>query len=424
MEEAVQGFKSIVLSVLPLVLSLVLIFFSCTDPPPSFECTDSIECVTIGPGEPLKIGVLQALSGKVSPLGQEQIRGLELAIDRQNGQILGHPFELQVEDTGCTSEGGANAALKILADPQMVAIFGTTCSGAARTVSHAMSDAGLTMISGNNSAPFLTSIGGKRAPDFHPGFFRTSNNEENAGKTAAIFAFQTLGIRRVALINDGDIYTRGLTNGFRQAFEKQGGKIVLDTAINKGEIIMQPVLTAVKNAGAQLLFFPLFQPEGNLILRGAREIPEYKDIVLMSDGALIENSFIQDVGEKGKGMYFVGPAKPKGPAVDLLALEYQKKYKAPPGNYYYLNAYDAAIVLLTAIEKIAIQESGTLHLGREALRRAIYGTRNFKGVTGNLTCDEFGDCSRPAFDVLRLDDPGAGVTALQENVIFSYTSEE
>lgn len=417
-----RGFKSIIMSGLSLVTAVT--FFSCGSQAPSFECTDSIECVSIGPEEPLKIGVLQALSGKIAPLGQEQIRGLELAIDKQKGQILGHTLKIQVEDTGCTSEGGANAALKILADPQMIAIFGTTCSGAARTAAHAMSESGLTMISGNNSAPFLTSIGGKAAPYWYPGYFRTANNEENAGKAAAIFAFQKLGIRRVATINDGDIYTRGLTSGFRQAFEKQGGQIVLDTAINKGETVMQPVLIAVKNAGAQLLFFPLFQPEGNLILLQSRKIPAYETIMMMSDGALIETSFIQDVGASGKGMYFVGPDSPKGPSVDALALEYREKYKSPPGNSYYLSAYDAAGLLFGAIEKIGVQgPEGTLHIGRDALRKKLYGTRNFKGVTGDLTCDKFGDCSRPVFNILRLDDPGAGVSGLQENVIFTYALE-
>lgn len=412
-------FKSMILSVLFLVL------FSCKSQVPSFECVDHLGCVSIGPGDPIKIGVIQALSGKVAHLGQEQIRGIELAVDNRKGRILGHPILLQTEDTGCTSEGGANAALKILADPQMVAIFGTTCSGAARTASHAMSEAGLTMISGNNSAPFLTSIGGKAAPDWHSGYFRTANNEENAGKAAAAFAFQKLGVRRVALINDGDIYTRGLTDGFKEAFEKLGGRIVLDTSVNKGETVMQPVLTAVKNAGAEFLFFPLFQPEGNLILQEAVKIPEYNNIILMSDGALIDDSFIQDVREKGKGMYFVGPASPKGPAVDALALQYRAKYNATPANHYYLSAYDAVQLLFAGIEKAIIQEpGGTLHMGRDALRKAMYATIDFQGVTGKLTCDQFGDCSRPAFNILRLDDPDAGVTALQENIVFFYNFEE
>lgn len=180
----------------------------------------------------LKIGVLQALSSDVAPLGREQIRGIELALAKYGNQLLGHPIELHTEDTGCSAEGGANAALKIIADPQTVAIWGTTCSSAAATAAKVMSEAGLTMISGNNSAPFLTSIGGQYAPNWQPGYFRTAPNEENAGKAAAIYAFEQLGIRKAAAIHDGDIYTRGLSEGFKNTFEKLGGTIVLYSSVN------------------------------------------------------------------------------------------------------------------------------------------------------------------------------------------------
>ncbi len=84
-------------------------------------------------------------------------------------------------------------------------------------------------------------------------------------------------------------------------------------------------------------------------------------------------------------------------------------------NYYYPSAYDAASLLLGAIEKVAIPEpDGRLHIGRYSLRKALYATSNFKGVTGELTCDKFGDCSRPAFNILRilqaaLDNSQAGI---------------
>ena len=105
----------------------------CACAPAPEPCADKLGCVDIGPDEPLKIGVVQALTGKVATLGQEQVRGLELALARRGGKILGHTVQLLTEDTGCNPEGGANAALKVVADPKLVAIFGTTCSGDAAT---------------------------------------------------------------------------------------------------------------------------------------------------------------------------------------------------------------------------------------------------------------------------------------------------
>ncbi|MEN8198739.1 MAG: branched-chain amino acid ABC transporter substrate-binding protein [Thermodesulfobacteriota bacterium] len=397
---------------------------SCTEQEePSFQCQDPLGCVDISPDEAIKIGVLQALSGKVAPLGEAQIKGLELALDKRDNQIFGHSIVLQIEDTGCTAEGGANGALKLIADPKTVAIFGSTCSGAAATASKAMSAAGLSMVSGNNSAPFLTSIAGQAAPNHQPGYFRTSSNEENAGKAAAGYVYGKLGLRRAATIHDSDIYTRGLVDSFTRAFRELGGEVVLESAVNKGDSDMLPVLTAVAGSGAQLLFFPLFQPEGNHIVLQARKMETFAEILLISDGALIEQSFIEAVGDDGKGMLFVGPRRPEGEAVDRLAALYGKKYGEPPAVSYYLTGFDAADILLSGIEKAAIREDdGSLHIGRKGLRDVLYGTSDHDGVSGTLSCDRFGDCGVAAFNVLGLADPSLGVKGLEANVIYSWNS--
>lgn len=415
--------KLLTLTISALILAALLISLGCEKKVLDFECRDPLGCVDLAPGEPLKLGVLQSLSGKTATLGREQIRGLELALDDRQGKILNHLVALQIEDTGCTAEGGANAALKIIADPKHIAIFGTTCSGAAATASRAMSEAGLTMVSGNNSAPFLTAMGNQRAPHWQSGYFRTAANEESSGKAAAIYAYEKLGVRRTASINDGDIYTKGLTHGFNKTFQALGGEVVLDGALNKGDTQMNPLLTAVIDGKAQLLFFPLFQPEGNHILVQAREIPEFKDIVLMGDGALIDSSFLEAVGTKGEGMYFVGPASPKGNAVDLMGKKYLDKYKTAPSAFYFLNAYDAANMLFEGIEKAAVMEEGVIHIGRQTLRDTLYATKQFKGVTGTLSCDEFGDCGVPIFNVLQLEKVSAGLEGLKENVKSTYSPE-
>ncbi|MDO9632786.1 MAG: branched-chain amino acid ABC transporter substrate-binding protein [Humidesulfovibrio sp.] len=402
------------------VLSAPFLLSACAPAPE--PCNDTLGCVDIGPDEPLKLGVIQALTGTVAALGQEQVRGLELALARRNGKLLGHTVQLLSEDTYCNPEGGANAALKIVADPKVLAIFGTTCSGAAALAGEVMSKAGLSMISGNNSAPFLTSIGGRRAPKWVAGYLRTAPNEESAGPVAARFAYKKLRIRRAATINDGDIYTQGLTNGFRHEFERLGGTIVLDATVNKNDSNMEPVLTTVVNSKAELVFFPLFQPEGNHLLLQARKMPALAKTVLMSDGSLIEDSFIQAVQGAAVGMYFVGPTPPKKTvALEKLAAEYQARYHTLPPTYYYVNAFDAANILLDAIEKAAVQGAdGRLHIGRQALRNALYATANHAGQTGPLTCDEFGDCAAQSFNVLRMTDPAGGVEGLKGNTVYTY----
>jgi len=74
------------------------------------------------------------------------------------------------------------------------------------------------------------------------------------------------------------------------------------------------------------------------------------------------------VGDTAKGMCFVGPTRPSGPAVDQLTADYIAKYNEEPTASYFLSAYDAAELLFLAIEKAAIRESdGTLHIGRQKI---------------------------------------------------------
>jgi branched-chain amino acid transport system substrate-binding protein len=290
-----------------------------------------------------------------------------------------------------------------------------------------MSEAGLVMISGSNTAPSLTAVDGKQGPNWQPGYFRTVYNDALQGRAAATFVFQELGLRRVATLDDGDAYSQGLTGVFGQVFKELGGQIVLATTINKGDTDMRPVLAAVAASGAELVFFPIFEPEGNYITLQAREVEGFEDIALMSADGLLTSTFIKAVGADGVGIYFVGPNTPEGPAYEAFISNYKSKYAEAPTSSLHAHAYDAANILLKAIEAVAVEDAnaaGTLHLGRQALRDTLYATANFQGLTGRLTCDKFGDCGVARFKVVRLDDPNGGFEDLVANIVYSYAPGE
>ncbi len=415
--------KFFLLAVVVVVFASIL-FVVYNQKKPPFICTDAIGCVTIGPGQPVEIGALQALSGGTVYFGVDHFRGVELALARQGRKIFGHPVKLQKADSKCTSEGGANAALKIVANPQSLAILGTSCSGSAVTASKIMSEAGLVMISGGNSGPSLTSVAGKQGADWRPGYFRSRPNGVEQGRAAAVFAFQELGIAKAATINDGDAFTTAISEVFRQEFMKLGGQIVLSAAVNKGDTNMKPVLTAVANSGAGAIYFPLFAPESTPIVRQARKIPGLENIVLIGTDATLSEIFLQDIGTEGTGIYLTAPTPPKGPVHDKLVSEYKSAYNEPPIAQNYTYAFDAASILLKAIKTVALQEQdGTVHIGRQGLRDALYATSRFEGVTGSLTCDKFGDCAVARYDIIQFNDPAAGLKGLKENVVYVYIAK-
>ncbi len=409
------------LVILGLLVLAGLALAACTPPTPA-PCTDALGCVDIPQGEPIKIATLQAISGTLASLGTDQVRGVELAIADMGGALFGHTVTLQNEDDLCSSEGGTTGAQKIVSDPQIVAIIGTSCSGAGVPASQIMSEAGLVMISGSNTSPALTSIGGVQGTAWQPGYFRTAHNDTIQGRAAATFAFRDLGVSRAASIHDGDPYTEGLANVFNQVFEELGGEIVIATAVNKGDTDMRPVLTSVAAADAELVFFPIFQPEGDFIVLQSKEIEGFEDILLMGADGLLSDTFVEAVLEGGVGMYFSGPATPSGSAYADMVADYESTYGEAPIQSFHGQAYDAAIILMEAIQSVGQELSdGELRIGRQALRDEIYATSGHVGVTGTFTCDQWGDCAQPTIDVVRLDDPSAGLPGLRANVVYSFT---
>ncbi|MEX1072045.1 MAG: ABC transporter substrate-binding protein, partial [Anaerolineales bacterium] len=111
--------------------------------------------VVVGPGDPIRIASALVISGANADLGVDSQHGVEIAIEFR-GDVLGHPVELQAEDDGCSSEGGQAAGQKIVSDPSIVAVIGTSCSGAGVPMAQVISDAGYVMVSPSNTAPSLT----------------------------------------------------------------------------------------------------------------------------------------------------------------------------------------------------------------------------------------------------------------------------
>jgi len=365
----------------------------------AYECTDPLGCVDVAPGEPVRIASALVISGPNTDLGTDSQYGVEIAIDFKE-ELLGHPIELQAEDDGCSAEGGQTAGQKIVSDPSIVAVIGTSCSGAGVPMSKVISDAGYVMISPSNTAPVLTD------PDSHEaGYLRTAHNDKVQGKAMAEFAYNELGVRSAAAIHDGDPYTEGLARVFADEFEAMGGTVVAFTAVNKGDTDMRPVLTAVAAAGPpEFMYYPVFTAEGGFLTKQAKEVAGLENTTLAAADGMISDAAIEAVGEAGEGMYFSGPDLSfSGDTYDRFLAKYEEKYGKSPISVFHAHAFDATNMVFACVEEVAAQDNdGTLHIGRQALRDCLFSTTDFQGITGNLTCDQYGDCADPKISVSQL----------------------
>jgi polar amino acid transport system substrate-binding protein len=176
-------------------------------------------------------------------------------------------------------------------------------------------------------------------------------------------------------------------------FTELGGSITSQEAINVGDTDMKGVLTKIGADQPEIIYFPIFEPEGDFIAAQKCDVPDLADTVMMGADGLTIDTFPEASGECAIGMYLSGPYVQGQPYDDFVA-KYEANYGEKPISGFHAHGYDATNMLFAAIEQVAVENAdGSLSIGRQALRDAMYATQDFQGLTGTLSCDENGDCA-------------------------------
>ncbi len=366
-----------------------------------YECKDALGCVKIAPGEPVHIAYWGVLSGADGSLGEDSKRGVEIAIDDKGGKILGHAISLTTEDAGCTPEGGATAAAKLATDTSLVGLIGSSCSDETVGGIAAITAAGLTTISPSNTRPKLTDPA--RGPDF-AGYARTAHSDAFQGKAVAEFAYNFLKARKAATLHDGSAYAQALQQVFADNFKALGGEIVAQEAVAKDATDMKPVLTTIAAAKPDFLYYPVFVAVGGFVTAQIRDVPGLETVPIAGSDGIFTADLLKGGGENAKGMYLSSPdfSAFTGDYAGFIA-KHKAKYGGSTLSTFHAHAYDAANILFAALEKVAVVEAdGTVYVPRGALRAAIFATKDFKGITGTLSCSPTGDCGAPVIAVYEI----------------------
>jgi branched-chain amino acid transport system substrate-binding protein len=366
----------------------------------TFKVEDSMGVVKVKPGEPVHIACWFVVAGPDASLGTDTKRGVEIAIEDKGGKVLGFPIKLTVQDTGCNAEGGQAAATKLAADPTIVAAIGSSCSSEARPGAPILWKAGIPTVSPSNTGPFLTDP--KRGPEYE-GYLRTAHNDKIQGAVAAQFAFKQLKLKKAATIHDGSPYAEQLQAVFVETFKKLGGAIASQEAVAPTDTDMRPVLTKISTGKPEFIYYPVFIAAGGHITRQVKEVKGLEKVALMGADGIFSPDFYKAAGDTAVGMYHSSPDfSAFGAGYKTFLERHQKKYGEKPIAPFHAHAYDAAMMTFGAIEKVAKKgPDGALYIGRRALRDAFYATKNFKGLTGNLTCDKYGDCADPRIAIYK-----------------------
>jgi branched-chain amino acid transport system substrate-binding protein len=311
--------------------------------------------------------------------------------------LLDHKIELIGEDTLCTAEGGQTAAQKLVADPKLVAVVGTSCSSEARAAIPIMCGAGIPMVSASNTAPDLTRD--DRPPEYWC-YMRTAHNDKVQGAAMAKYAIEK-GFKNAATIHDGSIYAQQLQQVFADTFKQLGGTIVAQEAVAPTDTDMMPMLTRVAAAKPDFIYYPIFIAAGGQITSQARRTPGLEKVQLAGADGVFSPDFLKAAGDAALGMNWSSPDfSAFGTGYQDFLAKHKTKYGENVLAPFHAHAYDAFNLIAAAIQKVAVKNAdGSLTIPREALGKAMIATKDMKGLTGNLTCTPTGDCADPKIAV-------------------------
>ena len=388
--------KSFIISFLGV---LVLLLAACgggaAAPEACAENPNESVCAVIEEGNTIKIGFAGPTTGDYSAFGIDISNAGVIAVE-DAGEFEGFQFELLIEDTQGSGEGGASVANLYVSDPDVVAIAGHTFSGSTAAAIPIYNEARLPMLSASATRADLT--GGDQDV-----FNRIPFTDDIQGTNAAEYLYNKLGITSLAVMHDGDAYGKGLAEKVQQVFTDMGGTVVAFEAITPAETDYSAALTDIGAKGPEAIFFGGYYPEAAVI---AKDMPiaGLEGVVLFSDDGTFGLSFIELAGDNAEGVYATSAIPPFSPAREDFDAKYLAAYGSEAGSLstFTWHGYDVVSALISAIKSVAVLgNDGNLYIPREDLVQAVNNLTGYEGLTGEITCAN-GECNTagPTFFVV------------------------
>jgi len=358
-----------------------------------------------GGKDELVIGEYGSLTGTDATFGGSTKLGVEAAMadlttDAQ-GKIGGLPVRIVVEDDQSQAQEAATAVQKLINQDQVISVIGEVASSRSLAGGPICQAAGVPMISPSSTNPKVTQVGDC--------IFRMCFLDDFQGRCVAQFAYQTLGLKKVAILKDlKSDYSAGLTQYFGDAFKQMGGTIVAEQSYQSGDQDFSAQITAIKAKHPDAVYIPGYYTEAGLIARKARDLGITQPL-LGSDGW--ESTKLLEIGGDAlNGSYYTNhwALDLPDPRLQAFLKTFREHNNNTDPDAIAGLAYDATKVLFGSLNKLATDDPNTFKaLGsskagtpaRKAaeakLRELIAATKDYAGVTGVITLDSNRNASKP-----------------------------
>jgi branched-chain amino acid transport system substrate-binding protein len=329
----------------------------------------------------VKFGVGAPITGPNAAFGAQLKNGAEQAVADINaaGGILGKQITLSVGDDVSDPKQGVSVANKF-AGEGVTFVVGHFNSGVTMPASEVYAENGILEVTPAATNPKITERGLWN-------IFRICGRDDQQGAVAAAYIVKHFKGKRVAIVHDKTTYGQGLADETKKAINAGGLKEVMYEGINVGEKDFSALVSKLKVANVDLVYWGGVQIEGGLIVRQMRD--QGVNAPLMGGDGIATDEFAAIAGPGAEGTLMTFPPDPRNRPEAKPIVEKFRANKFEPESYT-LYSYAAVEVIKQAAEAAKSLDPKTV---AEQLRSG----RKFKTVIGELSYDKKGDITRPDY---------------------------
>jgi branched-chain amino acid transport system substrate-binding protein len=356
----------------------------------------------------IKIGMDLSLTGADSEGAQRIKNGIMMAIDGANegNGVPGYRIEPLVLDDGTATAGqydpaqAATNARKMVSDKDVVGALGPEMSGAGKAMAPILSAGGLATITPTSTNPDISDP--KFAQQFRPAgkpiYFRTVTTDAYQGPNMANFFADVLKVKSVYVLDDSGAYGVGMADAFERQAEKKGIKVMGRDRLDPKAADYSAILTKIKSLGPDALYYGGVGQAGVKLAKQSYDIIP-KTIKGGGDG-VVGPTMLTAVGYPANEGWYGTIASPHvvgDQKAQQFVDAYFRKYGKAADDYT-ITAYDAALVLIDAIKRVAATGKPVT---REAVRDAL-DTSKVPTIQGIVSFDENGDLKDRTVSVFQI----------------------
>lgn len=323
----------------------------------------------------IKVAVVGALTGSVAQYGEQEFTGARQAIADINakGGIKGDKLKMLEYDDACDPKQAVAVANQVVNDGVKY-VIGHLCSSSTQPASDIYEDEGILMITPAATAPELTSRG-------YQNVLRTVGLDSDQADTAAHYISRTAKPKNIAIIHDKQQYGEGLATSVRDYLKKENANVVLFDGITAGNKDFSTLITRLKKAEVDFVYYGGYYPEMGQMLRQARDAG--LTTIFMGPEGVGNVSLSNIAGAASEGMLVTKPKNYDQDPANKEIVQRIKASKRDPSGAFVWTSY-AAVQSLAA----ALENSGS----DEPIKQANYlKANNVDTVIGPLHWDEKGD---------------------------------